>query len=157
MSTRREARERALGLCYEADVRGVDADVVLGELVAELDDRFRTALGAGTPLVEVLPGVDDETLDPYAVELVRGVAMHRDEIDVELRRFSEHWALERMPAIDRSLLRIGSYELLWQPDTPTGVVINEAVDLARQYSTKDSGRFVNGLLSRIAAERRGVA
>lgn len=157
MSTRRQARERALSLCYESDARGVGADVVLGELVGELDERFRARLRAGAPLEELLAEVDAESLDPYAVELARGVAAHRDEIDAVLRRYSEHWALERMPAVDRSLLRIGTFELLWEADVPTAVVINEAVDLARQYSTKDSGRFVNGLLSRIAAERRGVA
>ena len=71
-----------------------------------------------------------------------------------MRKFSEHWAVERMPAVDRALLRIGAFELGWQPDLPVGVVIDEAVTLARQYSTKDSGRFVNALLSRIAEEVR---
>jgi transcription antitermination protein NusB len=128
MATRREARERALGLCYEIEARGLSAGEVLGDLVA--------------------------TPDPYATTLVRGVDEHRDEIDAHLRNLSEHWALERMPAIDRALLRIGGYELGWQPDLPIAVVIDEAVDLARQYSTKDSGRFVNALLSRLAAELR---
>jgi N utilization substance protein B len=128
MATRREARERALGLCYEIEARGLSADEVLGGLVA--------------------------TPDPYAATLVRGVDEHRDEIDAHLRKLSEHWALERMPAIDRALLRIGGYELGWQPEIPIAVVIDEAVDLARQYSTKDSGRFVNALLSRLSAELR---
>jgi N utilization substance protein B len=128
MATRREARERALGLCYEIEARGLSADEVLGELVA--------------------------TPDPYAATLVRGVDEHHDEIDAHLRKLSEHWALERMPAVDRALLRIGGYELGWQPELPIAVVIDEAVDLARQYSTKDSGRFVNALLSRLAAELR---
>jgi len=93
--------------------------------------------------------------DVYASLLIRGVDEHREEIDVLLRKYSEHWALERMPAIDRALLRIGVFELAWVPDTPTGVVISEAVELAQAYSTKDSGRFVNGLLSRIGDELRG--
>jgi N utilization substance protein B len=81
--------------------------------------------------------------------------VHRDEIDAILRKVSEHWALERMPLVDRAVLRIGCYELGWQPDLPAGVVISEAVDLAKQYSTKDSGRFVNGMLARIAEDLRG--
>jgi N utilization substance protein B len=129
MPTRREARERALSLCYEADVRGLDADALLAELPA--------------------------SPDAYAEEVLRGVELHRDEIDAILRKVSEHWALERMPLVDRSLLRIGCYELGWQPDLPTGVIISEAVELAKQYSTKDSGRFVNGMLARIAEDLRG--
>ena len=129
MPTRREARERALSLCYEAEVRGLDADELLGELPAPPDE--------------------------YAAAVVRGVACHRDEVDAILRKVSEHWALERMPAVDRALLRIGSYELGWQLQLSTAIVIDEAVELAQQYSTKDSGRFVNGMLGRIAEDLRG--
>jgi N utilization substance protein B len=126
--TRREARERALGLCYELEVRHVSID-------------------------ELLAGLGS-TLDPYSELLVRGVYEHRDEIDALLRKFSEHWALERMPAVDRALLRIGGFELGWQPELPAAVVIDEAVELAGSYSTKDSGRFVNALLARMAEELR---
>jgi transcription antitermination protein NusB len=128
MSTRREARERALSLCYELEVRDRDVDAMLADLPA--------------------------TPDEYTTELARGVEEHRDGIDAMLRKYSEHWALERMPVVDRAVLRIGCYELGWQPELPTGVVISEAVELAKQYSTKDSGRFVNGLLSRIAEDLR---
>ena len=83
-----------------------------------------------------------------------GVDEHHDEIDAMIRKYSEHWALERMPVIDRTLLRLGTFELCWMPDVPTAAVITEAVELAKQYSTKDSGRFVNGLLSRIAESVR---
>ncbi|MFN8026322.1 MAG: transcription antitermination factor NusB [Acidimicrobiia bacterium] len=126
--SRREARERALGLCYELDIRAVNVDALLDELPAPPDE--------------------------YAVHLARGVEAHHVEVDELLRKFSEHWALERMPAVDRAVLRIGAYELGWEPEVPSAVVISEAVDLAKQYSTKDSGRFVNGLLSRIAEELR---
>lgn len=128
MPTRREARERALSLCYELDVRGLDADTLLAQLPAPPDE--------------------------YAELIVRGVEDHRDEVDAILRKVSEHWALERMPLVDRAILRIGCYELGWQPDLPAGVVISEAVELAKEYSTKDSGRFVNGVLGRIAEELR---
>jgi transcription antitermination protein NusB len=128
MATRREARERALGLCYEAELRGVDAAELLDQLPA--------------------------SPDPYATTLVRGVADHRDEIDALLSDFSEHWALERMPAVDRAILRVGCYELGWEPELPDAVVVSEAVELARQYSTNDSPRFVNGMLAKIAEHVR---
>ena len=86
-----------------------------------------------------------------------GVDEHHQEIDTIIAKFSEHWSLERMPVVDRALLRIGTFELAWLPEVPTAVAITEAVELAKQYSTKDSGRFVNGLLSRIAAEVRPEA
>jgi transcription antitermination protein NusB len=124
MATRREARERALALCYESETKGEPAAAVLAELPAPPDD--------------------------YTVTLVRGVGDHQSELDDLLRTYSERWAVDRMPAVDRALLRIGSYELSWQPDLPVGVVIDEAVELARQYSTADSARFVHALLARIA-------
>jgi transcription antitermination protein NusB len=128
--TRREARERALGLVYEAEMRGIDVGAVIGEQV-------------------VLP-------DDYACYLVEGVAEHGDEIDALLRKYSEHWALERMPVVDRTLLRMSTFELGWVSEVPAAAVITEAVELAKQYSTRDSGRFVNGLLSRIAEQLRGA-
>ncbi len=128
MSTRREARERALSLCYELEQRLLTVDDLL----------------AGLPAPP----------DPYAVELVRGVEEHREELDAILRKYSEHWALERMPVVDRALLRMACFELTHAPDIPTAVVISEAVELAKQYSTKDSGRFVNGMLGRIADDVR---
>ena len=129
MPTRREARERALGLAYEAELRGVDLSTILAEQAVRPDE--------------------------YACRLVDGVAEHSDEIDALLRKYSEHWALERMPVVDRTLLRMSTFELGWVPDVPTASVITEAVDLAKQYSTKDSGRFVNGLLARLAEQLRG--
>ena len=126
--SRRAARERALGLCYELEVRELSVDDLLAQQPAPPDD--------------------------YAVHLVRGVEAHHDDVDEMLRKFSEHWALERMPAIDRAVLRLGAFELGWEPEMPTAVVISEAVELAKLYSTKDSGRFVNGLLSRLASELR---
>ena len=127
-ATRREARERALELCYEIETRDAEADALLGDL-------------------PVAP-------DPYALELVEGVAAHRTEIDALLSELSERWAVDRMPAVDRALLRIGGYELGWEPELPTAVIIDEAVELAGRYSTRDSSRFVNALLSRMAAELR---
>jgi transcription antitermination protein NusB len=130
IGTPREARERALALLYEAEAK---------------DE-------AGTDVVAGLP-VEPE---PYAAEIVAGVTDHQGEIDDLLRRFAKGWNLERMPAIDRSVLRMSVWELA-HTDLPLGVVISEAVELAKRYSTDDSHRFVNGMLSRIADEVRGPA
>jgi N utilization substance protein B len=125
---RRRARERALSLLYEAESKDVGPETVLGDL-------------------PVAP-------DRYAIEVVQGVAAHGEEIDGWLRRYAREWALERMPAIDRALLRMAVFELLHRPDVPTAVVLSEAVELASRYSTDDSGRFVNGVLAAVAAEAR---
>jgi transcription antitermination protein NusB len=126
--TRRAARERALELAYECEQRGLSATELFAELAVEPDE--------------------------YARLLVNGVEEHREEIDALIRKYSEHWAIERMPVIDRALLRLGTFELGWVPDTPAAVAISEAVELAKEYSTKDSGRFVNGLLARITEDVR---
>jgi N utilization substance protein B len=126
--SRREARERALGLLYEAETKDVTPGEVLADLPAEPD--------------------------PYAEVLARGVEENQLEIDELLGRFSKDWPVDRMPALDRAILRIATFELLCQVDVPTGAILNEAVELAGAYSTDDSSRFVNGLLARIAEEVR---
>ncbi len=128
VGSRREARERALALLYEAEAKSVPPAQVIDELV-------------------VPP-------EPFAAELVAGVGDHLDEIDGLIRAYAQGWTLERMPSIDRALLRIGVFELVHRPDIPTGAVIDEAVQLAKEFSTDDSGRFVNGLLSAVAATER---
>ncbi len=92
--------------------------------------------------------------DAFAGDLVAGVGAHQDDIDGIIRRFARGWSLERMPVVDRAVLRMAIYELVHRPDVPTGAVISEAVELAKRYSTDDSGRFVNGMLSNIAEEVR---
>lgn len=129
--TRREARERALSLCYELDVRGFTFDELLAGLPAPPDG--------------------------YATELVRGVEDHREEVDALIRKYADRWSLERMPVVDRNLLRIATFELAHCPEVPVAVAISEAVELAKRYSTDDSGRFVNGMLGRIAEAVRDVS
>ena len=129
METRREARERALSLCYELDVR----DETLSDLLADL------------------PVPPDE----YAVTLARGVEEHRDELDALIGKYADHWSTDRMPVIDRNLLRMATFELSHRPEVPSAVAISEAVALAKQYSTDSSGRFVNGVLSSIRGAVRG--
>ena len=128
VGTRREARERALGLLYEADAKGSTPDDVVAD--------------------QQIPP------DSFAVEIVHGVGEHQAEVDGLIRRFAKGWTLERMPVIDRSLLRMAIFELTHRPDVPTAAIISEAVELAKRYSTDDSGRFVNGMLGRIAEEVR---
>ena len=125
---RSEARERALSLLYEAEAKSIDGLAVLAAL-------------------PVRP-------DPLAVVLVEGVTAHAEQIDALLVAHARGWTLERMPVIDRTLLRIATYELIDRPDVPTAVVIDEAVTLAKRFSTDDSGRFVNGMLSAIARKVR---
>ncbi len=127
MAARSKARKRALDILFEAEIRG--------EPVLELL-RLRTQ--EGTPPV---PG--------YAGELVRGVHEHAEKIDALLTEHAQGWTLDRMPAVDRNVLRIGAYELLWRDDVPDSVAISEAVVLAGQLSTDDSSSFVNGLLARL--------
>jgi N utilization substance protein B len=128
VGSRREARERALSLLYEADAKGVGPDAVLADL-------------------PVAP-------DGFASDLVAGVGQEQERIDALISRFAVDWAIDRMPVVDRTLLRIAVYELLEHHDVPTGAVISEAVELAKTYSTDESGRFVNGVLGAIANEVR---
>jgi N utilization substance protein B len=121
---RTQARERALALLYEAETKGQTPEQVL----------------AGLP---VRP-------DPLAEQLVRGVGERRGEIDGLIARFARNWKLDRMPVIDRTVARIATYELLARPEVPVAVVLDEAVELAKRYSTDDSGRFVNGVLAAVA-------
>ena len=130
MSTgpRREARERALSLLYEAEAKDLSGAAVLADLPLEAE--------------------------PFVADLVRGVGEHLVRIDELVDKFAIGWDVDRMPSIDRSVLRLAIYELLERPEIPVGAVISEAVELAKRYSTDDSGRFVNGVLSSVAAEVR---
>jgi transcription antitermination protein NusB len=132
MAARSKARKRAVDVLFEADQRGLDPMTVLA-------DRLKQA---------------DPPVNEYTITLVEGVLAKRERIDELISTYAQGWTLQRMPAVDRAVLRLGAYELGWEPEMPTAVVISEAVELAKQYSTKDSGRFVNGLLSRIAEELR---
>jgi len=106
----------------------------------------------GEPVLEILGERTAEQAPPipaYAADLVTGVEAHRPRIDELLAAHAQGWALDRMPAVDRNILRIGAYELLWQDQVPDAVAISEAVQLARDLSTEGSPAFVNGLLARL--------
>ncbi|MDQ6837792.1 MAG: transcription antitermination factor NusB [Actinomycetota bacterium] len=128
VGSRRSARERTLALLYEADAKGHTPADVLAD-------------------VPVDP-------DPFVITMVRGVGANEARIDALIAGHAFDWALDRMPVIDRTLLRMATFELLKLDDVPVAVVISEAVDLAKQYSTDESGGFVNGVLAAIAVEVR---
>jgi transcription antitermination protein NusB len=122
------ARRLAIDILYQADIRSEDPRAALQEWMA-----------AGHDVPE------------FARELVEGVAAHRAELDELLGRHATGWTVHRMAVVDRTILRVACYELLHRPDVPTAAAINEAVEAAKELSTEDSGRFVNGILGRIAA------
>jgi N utilization substance protein B len=125
---RSDARERALYLLYEAHSKGIDPTDALALQVLEPDE--------------------------LTVMLVSGVETHRERLDAAIASKSKGWTLERMPVLDLSVLRLASFELAERPDVPVAVVIDEAVELAKRFSTDDSGRFVNGVLSALVDELR---
>ena len=127
--SRHAARKRALDVLYEADVR----------------ER---------PVAEVLAAhrASDEPVAPFSVELVEGVAHERASLDALIETHARSWKLSRMPIVDRNVLRIGAWEIL-HSDVPVAVAIDEAVELVKELSTDDSGRFVNGVLAKVALLR----
>jgi N utilization substance protein B len=131
VGARSKARKRALDILFESELRGLPTL----ELLAE-----RQSLG-------------EHPVPEYAAELVRGVASHSERIDALISWNLVDWTLERMPAVDRNALRIGVYELLWLDSVPDGVAISEAVALVQDLSTDASPGFVNGVLSRIKADK----
>ena len=135
MATRNKARRRAVEVLYEADLRSVSPATVLADRLAR---------------VQQLTAQDsDPRIGDYAIELVEGVGRHLERIDSLIETYSVGWPLDRMPAVDRNVLRLGIFELLWEEGVPDVVAIDEAVGLAQQLSTDESPQFVNGLLNRI--------
>ncbi|MCL3836954.1 transcription antitermination factor NusB [Aeromicrobium duanguangcaii] len=128
MGARTKYRKRALDILFESESRGLSADGTLA-------DRLE---------------VNDPPVNPYTVSLVEGVAANIGEIDALLAEYSVGWTLDRMPAVDRNLLRIAVYEIKYLDDVPDAVAISEAVELAKELSTDESPRFVNGLLSKVS-------
>lgn len=114
-----------------------------------LDVLYEREVGTRS-LQEILSGYSSEPAYEFAARLVAGVTEHLDEIDALISKYAEDWTIDRMPVIDRNLLRLGVFEILHLSDVPAAVTIDEAVELAKRYSTEDSGRFINGVLARIA-------
>ena len=135
MSARSKARKRALDLLYASDLRDESA-------VEALDHALETGEGP---------------TNPYTAELVRGVADHQPRIDEVLAEYSEGWTLDRMPAVDRNVLRLGIYELLYADAVPDAVAVSEAMALVRDLSTDESPQFVNGILGAVLRNKASLA
>ena len=126
MSARSKARKQALDLLYETDIRG-------------------------TNLIETLEVRDIPAEGPDARELINGVSDNRRKIDELITTYAQGWDMDRLPAVDRNILRLGIYEILWSTTVPTSVAIDEALDLARELSSDDSSKYIHGVLGRIAS------
>ena len=137
MSARTKARKRALDLLFEAEQRGVNAADLLRERLA-------------APVTEA-------PLSEFTADLVMGVVDHGGQLDELISTYAQGWTLNRMPAVDRAILRLGAYEVLYSADVPEPVAISEWVGLATELSTDDSPRFVNGLLARLVEVKPTLA
>lgn len=135
LASRRKSRELALQILFQSDFTQQPSPEALSLFV----HGFHA----------------EKELDDFTKQLVEGVEAHRLEIDELIREGSEHWSLERISRVDRSILRIAIFEILWCPDVPPKVSINEAIELAKKYSTEKSSSFINGILDRIAHSRPG--
>ncbi len=131
--TRRHARELAVQFLYQHDLGG-------------------GAIEEALPLFWETQADVNGTARKFAEELIRGCVEKRPEIDEKVQKYTEHWELQRIAAVDRNILRLAIYEMLFRDDIPPVVSINEAVDIAKKYSTNESGAFVNGILDRFKAD-----
>ena len=134
LASRRKSRELALQILFSIDYSSVSAQEIFPLFV----QSFR----------------DNKELDAFTQHLVEGVEKHREAIDERIRRFSEHWSLKRISRVDGNILRIAIFEILWCPDIPANVSINEAVELGKRFGTEKTSAFINGILDRIAHEKQ---
>ncbi|MEI7476119.1 MAG: transcription antitermination factor NusB [Actinomycetes bacterium] len=135
MSARSKARKQSLDLLYEADIRGkASMDLLALRDVAE-------------------EGPDARPIREYTKILISGVDTHKRKIDELISTYAQGWDMDRLPAVDRNVLRIGIYEILWQEDVPDAVAIDEALALAKELSTEESSGYIHGVLGRIASIR----
>jgi transcription antitermination factor NusB len=133
MSSRRESRECSLQMLYIFDTCNIPVETVL--------DSFSRNLPAVTAYRD------------FAEKLFRGVCQRREEIDCLIKKYAKNWDLERMAVVDRNVIRLAAYEILATPETPISVILDEAVEISKKYSTKDSSKFVNGILDKLKTVR----
>lgn len=131
MASRRRARQRALQILFLWDARRLPVEDVIGAYY------------------DTLYSEEKIQRDEFVVSLVRGAAEHVAELDAQIARHAEHWRMERMPAVDRNILRLATYEIIYDAEIPKSVAINEAIEIVKKFSTDDSGRFVNGILDKL--------
>ncbi len=157
MGKRREARERAVQFLFQHDLNPPEnLDEALDQFwesqrtAAIANEKGRTNWGDKVELPP--PSAEDLATRLFADPLIRGALEHREEADERIRKYSRNWDLPRIAAVDRNILRLAIYEMLHRDDIPPVVSINEAVDIAKKFSTNDSGKFVNGILDSVKAE-----
>ena len=127
MSTRSKARKAALDLLYESDIRKTNVGLLMRSRITDLEYVIRD----------------------FTKDLVEGVDINRRKIDELIATYSQGWDMDRMPVIDRNILRLAIFEILWSPDVPQAVAINEAIELAQTLSTDESSKYINGVLSKV--------
>jgi N utilization substance protein B len=157
MGQRREARERAVQFLFQHDLNPYDK---LDEALDQFWDSQRAPAIAGEKAAatwgvktELPPATTEEVATrQFADRLIRGVLEHRPELDKRIMQFAQNWDLKRMAVVDRNVLRLAIYEMFFREDIPPVVSINEAVDIAKKFSTEASGKFVNGILDKVKGE-----
>jgi N utilization substance protein B len=157
MGKRREARERAVQFLFQHDLNPPED---LDRALTEFWDTQRAAAIAeekgpatwGQPVELPPPTAEEAETRLFADPLIRGVIEHRDEIDAHIKRHARNWEFHRIATVDRNVMRLAIFEMLFREDIPPVVSINEAVDIAKKFSTQDSGKFVNGILDKVKGE-----
>jgi transcription antitermination protein NusB len=158
MGKRREARERAVQFLFQYDLNPPeDLEAAVNQFwhaqrtAAIAEEKASAKWGESTP-APLPPSPDDLAVRLFADPLIRGVLEHRAEVDQHILRHCKNWELSRIAAVDRNILRLAIYEMFYREDIPPVVSINEAVDIAKKFSTQDSGKFVNGILDSVKAD-----
>jgi len=157
MGKRREARERAIQFLFQHDLNPP------GDLEAALTEFWESQQAAsiagdkgsatwGQPIELPPPTAEEAAVRLFAEPLIRGALEHRDEVDDVIKKHAKNWELHRIAVVDRNILRLAIFEMLHREDIPPVVSINEAVDIAKKFSTQDSGKFVNGILDKVKGE-----
>jgi transcription antitermination protein NusB len=157
MGKRREARERTVQFLFQHDLNPPEN---LEEALAQFWESQRAAAIAeekgaatwGQPIELPPPTADEAEVRVFAEPLIRGTLEHRDEADAVIKKHAKNWDLHRIAAVDRNILRLAIYEMLYRDDIPPVVSINEAVDIAKKFSTRESGAFVNGILDKLRSD-----
>ncbi len=161
MATRRQGREWALQMLFQADLNpGLDIDMAIPKFwrqqwtcrLEEAEDKDTESAADTAKTVE--DRVAPQKIRLFTEKMVRGVLGHLGEIDEKLKAYTQNWPLHRMGSVERNVLRLAFYEMIYCTDVPPAVVLNEAIDLAKYFSNADAGRFVNGVLDRLNKEMK---
>ncbi len=139
MSSRTKSRKRAVDAVFAADIRGKSPVELLEDTLEQNAERQ-----------------NQDVIFAYAKQIVDGIVSHKDEIDAYLEAYSQGWTIDRMPTLDRAIMRVATWEIVYNDDVPDSVAVNEAVELAKEYSTDDSPAFINGLLNKIASTKTAL-